>query len=130
MANHTYRLQYLPLFYDDLEETITYIAETLQNPHAANDLLDAVESAILKRVDAAEGFEPYHSLKERRYPYYRIYVNNYVIYYVVITDEGKDRIMEVSACGGNHCGEHQPVTDRDSGSTGGSRDKECEPECE
>lgn len=34
-------------------------------------------------------------MKERRYPYYRIYVDNYVIYYVVIDDEGDDKIMEV-----------------------------------
>ena len=95
MANNTYGLRYLPLFYTDLEEKITYIAEKLQNPQAANDLLDAVESAILERVDIAESFEPYHSLKERCYPYYRIYVDNYVIYYVVIDNEGAEKIMEV-----------------------------------
>lgn len=95
MANSTYRLRYLPLFYTDLEEKITYIADELQNPQAANDLLDTVESAILERVDIAESFEAYHSLKERRHPYYRIYVDNYVIYYVVIDDEGIEKIMEV-----------------------------------
>ena len=42
----------------------------------------------------AESFEPYRSLRERRYPYYRIYVKNFVVYYVVI-DEGDDKIMEV-----------------------------------
>lgn len=95
MANNTYRLRYLPLLYTDLEEKIIYIADKLQNPQAANDLLDAVESAILEHVDVAESFEPYHSLKERRYPYYRIYVDNYVIYYVVIDDESAEKIMEV-----------------------------------
>ena len=45
----------------------------------------------------AESFEPYRSLRERRYPYYRIYVKNFVVYYVVIDDEGEgeDKIMEV-----------------------------------
>lgn len=95
MTNNSYRLRYLPLFYTDLEDKVTYIAKYLMNPQAANDLLYAVESAILARVDVAESFEPYHSLKERRYPYYRIYVDNYVIYYVVIVDEGTDKIMEV-----------------------------------
>lgn len=95
MTNHSYRLRYLPLFYTDLEDKVRYIAEKLLNPQAANDLLDAVEAAILARVDVAESFEPYHSLKERRYPYYRIYVDNFVIYYVVIADEGAERIMEV-----------------------------------
>ena len=95
MANNSYRLRYLPLFYTDLEEKVTYIADKLRNPQAANDLLDAVEAAILARVDVAESFEPYHSLKERHYPYYRIYVDNYVIYYVVIADEGAEKTMEV-----------------------------------
>lgn len=95
MDKHSCRLRYLPLFYKDLEDNITYIADKLGNPQAANDLLDAVESAILERVDDAESFEPYCSLKERRYQYYRIYVKNYVVYYVVIDDEGDDKIMEV-----------------------------------
>ena len=62
---------------------------------AANDLLDEVEAAILERQSVAESFEPYRSLRERRYPYYRIYVKNFVVYYVVIDDEGEDKIMEV-----------------------------------
>ncbi len=95
MADANYILRYLPLFYEELEEKVVYIAETLKNPQAANDLLGSVETAILERLPYAESFEPYHSLKERRYPYYRIYVKNFVIYYVVIDDEGPKKIMEV-----------------------------------
>jgi len=94
MTDTKYKLRYLPLFYEDLEQKVVYIAEKLQNEKAANDLIDVVERAILERLPMAEAFEPYHSLKERRYPYYRIYVKNFVIYYVVI-DDGKDKIMEV-----------------------------------
>ncbi|MCI5937945.1 MAG: type II toxin-antitoxin system RelE/ParE family toxin [Eubacterium sp.] len=90
-----YKLRYLPLFYEDLKETIVYITEVLNNKSAANNLLDEVEAAILERQSVAESFEPYHSLKERRYSYYRIYVKNFVVYYVVIDDEGDDKIMEV-----------------------------------
>lgn len=86
-----YELQYLPLFYDDLLATVKYLSEALHNPKAANKLIDDVENAILNRLPNAEAFEPFHSLKERRYPYYRIYVNNYIVYYVVI----EHRIMEV-----------------------------------
>ena len=53
-------------------------------------VVDAVQEAIRERTTCAEAFEPYHSAKERQYPYYRIYVKNYVIFYVVIGD-----IMEV-----------------------------------
>lgn len=95
MVDTKYILRYLPLFYEELEEKVVYIAETLKNPQAANDLLNSVESAILERLPNAESFEPYRSLKERRYPYFRIYVKNFVIYYVVIDDEGPKKIMEV-----------------------------------
>ena len=95
MADRKYKLRYLPLFYEDLEQKVVYIAENLQNPKAANDLIDAVEKAILERLPVAESFEQYESMKERRYPYYRIYVKNFVVWYVVIDDEGDDKIMEV-----------------------------------
>lgn len=95
MAEQKYNLRYLPLFYDEFEEKIAYIADKLLNPKAANDLINAVERAIIERLPVAESFEPYHSKKDRKNPYYRIYVGNYVVYYVVIDDEGTDKIMEV-----------------------------------
>ena len=95
MADTKYKLRYLPLFYEDLEQKVVYIVEELHNQQAANEMLDAVENAILERLPVAESFEAYHSIRERKYPYYRIYVKNYVIWYVVIDDEGEDKIMEV-----------------------------------
>ena len=95
MFSKKYRLSYLPLFYEDLDKKVSYIEEKLKNPKAANDLLDKVESAIMERLPLAESFEPYHSVRERRYFYYRIYVDNYIIYYVVINDDPNDLIMEV-----------------------------------
>jgi len=95
MDEGNYKLRYLPLFYEDLSETLDYINNKLGNPQAAGNLLDLVEKAILERVPVAESFEPFRSLRERKYPYYRIYVKNYVIYYVVIHDENQGKIMEV-----------------------------------
>ena len=95
MTSMKYKLRYLPLFYEDLEEKIVYNAEKLHNEKAANDLLDEVERAISERQPVAESFETYRSLRERRYPYYRIYVKNFVVWYVVIDDECEDKIMEV-----------------------------------
>ena len=91
MNIQNYELRYLPLFYEDLLQTVTYIQEKLNNPQAANDLLDEVEEAIHDRLSCAESFEPYPSTRTRENPYYPIYVKNYVIYYVVIDH----RIMEV-----------------------------------
>lgn len=94
MGNVSYSLSYLPLFYNDLEEHVLYLSEVLRNRDAANDLLDEVETAIMRRLPNAEAFEPFHSHKERKYPYYRIYVKNYTIYYVVIP-KGRQKTMEV-----------------------------------
>ena len=71
-----YILRYLPLFYEDLEEKITYISDELANPEAALGLLDAVEAAIMKRLPNAESFEQYHSQINHQYPYYHI--NTYI----------------------------------------------------
>lgn len=86
MDGKHYKLCILPLFEDDLNEIVDYISIRLQNPIAAENFVDAVEAAIYERLSCAEAFEPYHSAKERRYPYYRIQVKNYTIFYVVIGD--------------------------------------------
>lgn len=67
MGEITYSLSYLPMFFNDLEDHVRYISDVLQNKTAANDLLDAVEAAILKRLPDAESFEPYHSIREHLY---------------------------------------------------------------
>lgn len=95
MINDSYQLRYLPLFFDDVKRITSYIKNELSNLKAANDLIDAVEEAILERLPVCESFEPYHSKRERKYTYYRIYVKNYVVYYVVIDDEGPEKIMEI-----------------------------------
>lgn len=90
MINKSYQLRYLPIFEQDLINIANYITTVLKNEDAALCLIDDVETAILKRLNNPTAFEPYHSIKKRDYPYYRIYVKNYIIYYVVI-----DNIMEV-----------------------------------
>ncbi|MDE6251824.1 MAG: hypothetical protein K2M78_04185 [Lachnospiraceae bacterium] len=40
MADTKYILRYLPLFYEELEEKVVYIAETLKNPQDANEFLE------------------------------------------------------------------------------------------
>ena len=86
MDDKTYQLKFLPLFYEDLNEIVDYIALKLKNPAAANKLIDDVESAINDRLTCAESFEPYKSLNEHPYPYYRIQVKNFTVFYVDIGD--------------------------------------------
>ena len=95
MAKQKYALSFLPLFYEELDHEVSYIAFKLQNPDAANNLLDEVEAAINRRLeDVPDSFEPVPSAYERNLLYYRIYVKNYIIYYVVLNDDGK-KTMEV-----------------------------------
>lgn len=86
MGSKSYRLRVLPLFEEDLNGIVDYIAFALQNPDAAERLVDAVEEAIMERLPFAESFEPFRSARERKYPYYRIPVKNYTVFYVVIGD--------------------------------------------
>ena len=67
-----------------------YITFQLKNPIAAEHLVNDLQVAIHARLSAPEAYEPYHSLKERQFPYYRIRVRNFTVFYVVIGD-----IMEV-----------------------------------
>lgn len=90
MSEHKYQLRYLPIFETDLKETIMYIKNHLKNPGSAHKLLNEVELAIMARLNNPTSFEPYPTAKIREYPYYRIYIRNYIIFYVVI-----DEIMEV-----------------------------------
>ena len=90
MGNKSYQLRYLPIFEQDLISTANYIANVLKNEAAALRLIDDIEAAIMERLHNPVAFEPYRSTKKRDHLYYRIYVRNYVVYYVVIDD-----VMEV-----------------------------------
>lgn len=92
MNSKHYEVRVLPLFVSELSEILDYIAFRLRNPKAADDLEIAVYEAIRARSTCAEAFEPCRSRFPRKYKFYRIYVNNYVIFYAVI-----DNVMEVQS---------------------------------
>lgn len=94
MPIQKYEVNFIPLFYNDLEGIVGYIINKLQNPQAAQKLLDNIENAILERSYCAESFEPYPTTRKRELPYYTIYVKNYVIFYVVIDH----KVMEIRRC--------------------------------
>ena len=96
MNGKRYDLRILPLFEDDLNEIVDYITYRLRNPLAAEALIDEAERAIEERLSCAESFEAYHSKRERRYPYYRIQVKEFTIFYVVIGDTVEIRRMMYS----------------------------------
>jgi plasmid stabilization system protein ParE len=65
---------------------VDYITVNLQNPSAAERLIDDIETAVYKRLEAPLSFAPFRSSKKRPHPYYRINVRNFSIFYVVIDD--------------------------------------------
>jgi plasmid stabilization system protein ParE len=83
-------LRYLPLFEQDVAEVRDYIAIKLQNPKAAERLIADTQTAIQERLTNPTAFKTYSSKHDRKHPYYRIFVRNYTVFYVVI-----DNIMEV-----------------------------------
>ena len=85
-----YTLRYLPLAEQDLSEIVNYIQNNLENPIAAENTLSKIEAAILERLESPESFAVWQSKKRRPYPYRKINVGNYTVWYVVI-----DHIMEV-----------------------------------
>ena len=85
-----YVLRYLPRFEEELTDIVKYITYKLKNPSAAENLIEDVEKAIIKRRSSPLSYEPCFSVYDREHEYYRIYVKNYVVYYVVI-----DNVMEV-----------------------------------
>ena len=85
-----YKLQYLPLFWDDLEQAVFYVRDVLKNPAAAERLLDRTEEAILEHAKEPTVAQIYKTTRSRPLEYYWFSVGNYMVFYVVFND-----IMEV-----------------------------------
>lgn len=81
--NKKYKIQYSPLFYNDLEKIIDYIKNELKNKKAAEELFNEIMQEIEKRKVFPKAYEEYISNKKRKEPYYRIYVKKFIILYVV-----------------------------------------------
>ena len=85
-----YRLEYLPLFWDDLNEAVSYIADVLKAPEAAERLIDARSGHLGSFPEIPRKGTTYKTAKPRPLPYYWFEVGNYMVFYVVLDD-----VMEV-----------------------------------
>ena len=81
-----FSLRYSPLFHDDLDKIIDYIALELKNIAAAKQLINDIEAAIKQQQAHPLQYATYKSINKRRNPYRRIIVGNFLIFYVVIDD--------------------------------------------
>ena len=90
MNNKKYTITYLPLFYKDLNKITKYINHKLNNRIAADNLINEVQQKIEKRAYSPISYEKYSSSAKRKHTYYRLYVKNYTIFYII-----KDNIIEI-----------------------------------
>ena len=60
-----------------------YIIYQLNNKTAANNLLDEIKRQIDIRAYEPDTYEKYYSTRKRKNTYYRIYVKNCTIFYVI-----------------------------------------------
>lgn len=84
-----YKLKYNDLFYEDLIEILVYIKYNLSNEIAASKLYEEIIIQINKRLENPLDYEKYVSQINKK-TFYKIYVNNYTIFYTV-----DDDVMEV-----------------------------------
>lgn len=90
MAKNKYTIRYTDTFIKQFNNTLKYFIYKLQNKIAAENFYNEVITEIEKRSENPESFEKYKSRRKRKNTYYRIYVKNYTIFYVV-----KNNTMEI-----------------------------------
>jgi len=90
MAKNKYRIKYTETFINQFNNILKYFKYKLQNKVVAENFYNDVINEIEKRSENPQYFEKYKSNKKRKNDYYRIYVKNYTIFYIV-----KDNIIEI-----------------------------------
>ena len=95
MRQDDFKLEFLPIFYKDMEEIVDYIAGELNNPDAADRIVDEIFQAIDNRLPIADRFQKYCTIHEFHYDYYKINVRNFIIFYVIKDNDSAIKIMEV-----------------------------------
>ena len=91
MAKNKYTIRYLPSFSDELNEIIYYITFILKNKIAAQKLVKNIHKAIQNRSENPESYAIYKSKEDTKYNWYRIYVENFTIFYTV-----RNNIIEIT----------------------------------
>ena len=90
MENHKYEIRYTSTFINQFNNILKYFVNKLNNKIAAENFYKKVVREIEKRSESPESYKKYSEIKKRKNAYYRIYVNNYTIFYIV-----KDNAMEL-----------------------------------
>lgn len=90
MAKNKYTIKYTATFTNQFDNILKYFIQKLKNKIAAESFYNEVIAEIERRSKNPESFEKYRSSRKRKNTYYRIYIKNYTIFYIV-----KDNTMEI-----------------------------------
>lgn len=83
MEKNKYEVRYLPSNINDLLQILNYITYNLQNPNASERLLNIINETINSRSFNPKSFEKHNRTRNSKYPWYKIHVENYTIFYTV-----------------------------------------------
>lgn len=90
MKPDKYTILYTSNFINQFNGILKYFVHELKNKIAAESFYNEVIEKIEKRSKTPTSFEKYVGAKKRKHTYYKIYVKNFIIFYIV-----KDRKMEI-----------------------------------
>ncbi|HHW39555.1 MAG TPA: type II toxin-antitoxin system RelE/ParE family toxin [Syntrophomonadaceae bacterium] len=95
MGSEEYSLKFTPKAVEDLDEIYGYIANNLFAPEAAENLMDKIETSImrLKAFPYSCSFVLDEPLKKRGYR--KLIVDNYIVFYMVNEQERQVVIMRI-----------------------------------
>jgi addiction module RelE/StbE family toxin len=91
----SYKISYLPIAQKDLQEILLYIADQLQSPQAAVDLMESLEKAIALLDQSPYAHQIYPLLKPLKAECRLLPIKNYVILYLVREPEKAIEIQRI-----------------------------------
>ena len=87
MGQKKYKIRFAEIAKRDMEQIVTYITYNLASPRIAENILLEINEAIKKRAENPEIYARYYSIKDRENVYYKIYVKNKVIFYIILDED-------------------------------------------
>jgi len=81
-----HKIVYLPLASADIIEAVDYIADRLDAPQAAADLLDELDATIQRVAEFPYAHELYRTTRPMRDEIRKVPVKGFVLYYAVFED--------------------------------------------
>lgn len=81
-----HKIVYLPLANTDILEAVEYIADRLDAPQAAADLLDELDTTVQRIASFPYAHELYRTTRPMRDEIRKVPVKGFVLYYAVFED--------------------------------------------